>query len=117
MNRIFPRTPPAPLPAVDPAQAKKLTETENALIIDVREDDEWADARIPGAIHIPLASITNRAQEIPRDRPVILQCRSGNRSAGATRALLDLGFMNVLNLEGGIGDWAADGFPIEHGRD
>lgn len=117
MTRVFPRNPaPSPsLPTVGPKEAKSLVERENALIVDVREPDEWADARIPGAIHIPLSDIPARAAEIPRDRPVILQCRSGNRSAGATRALLDLGFTNAHNLEGGIGDWAADGLPIQYG--
>lgn len=117
MNRVFPRHPPRPFPEVEPARARELAERHGALIIDVREPDEWAQARIPGAIHIPLGQIRERAHEIPRDRPVILQCRSGNRSAGATRTLLDLGFANVHNLAGGIGDWAADGFPVEQGGD
>ncbi|MFA5861625.1 MAG: rhodanese-like domain-containing protein [Candidatus Thermoplasmatota archaeon] len=104
-----------PVLAVEPRRARELVERQNALIVDVREPDEWADARIPGALHIPLGQIEARVGEIPRDRPVILQCRSGNRSAGATRALLELGFTNVHNLEGGIGDWAADGLPMEYG--
>lgn len=104
-----------PLPTIEPKEARSLVERENALIVDVREPDEWADARIPGAVHIPLGEIRTRADEIPRDRPVILQCRSGNRSAGATRRLLELGFTNVRNLEGGIGDWAADGLPLHYG--
>lgn len=117
MDRIFPRRASVPIPAVEPTRARELVERENALIIDVREPDEWAEARISGAIHIPLGEIRERANEIPRDRPVILQCRSGNRSAGATRTLLELGFPNVHNLEGGISEWAADGFPLEHGGD
>lgn len=115
MDRIFPRHAPRPIPTVEPAAAQTLVQREKALIVDVREPDEWAEARIPGALHIPLGKIRERAHEIPRDRPVILQCRSGNRSAGATQALLDLGYTNVQNLAGGIGEWAADGLPIEHG--
>lgn len=115
MERIFPRRAPTPLPAVDPVAAHELMREQRALLVDVREADEWTELRIPGAVHIPLGRLRERAAEIPRDRPVILQCQSGNRSAGATRALLDLGFTNVRNLEGGISDWAADGLPLERG--
>lgn len=117
MDRILPRHAPRPVPSVDPLEARTLVERGNALIVDVRDDDERAEARIPGALHIPLNEIRERAHELPQDRPVILQCRSGNRSAGATRTLLELGFANVRNLKGGISDWAADGLPLEHGGD
>lgn len=115
MVRNFPGPPPPPLPTLAPTAARDLVERENALIVDVRESDEWADARIPGAVHIPLRQLLARVDEIPRDRPIIVQCRSGNRSASATRALLEEGFTNVYNLEGGLGDWAADGLPLEYG--
>jgi hydroxyacylglutathione hydrolase len=116
-DRVFPRSPQLPtvLPSVSPEEARDLVASNNALIVDVREPHEWAEARIPRAKHIPLREVRERHVEIPRDRPVILQCRSGHRSAGATRTLLELGFNNVHNLEGGIGDWAADGLPIERG--
>lgn len=116
MERVHPR-PNAPnaLPAVTPEEARDLVAESNGLIIDVREPDEWAEARIPGAKHIPLGTLAERAKEVPRDRPVILQCRSGARSARATRALLDAGYTNVRNLEGGIGEWAAEGLPLEYG--
>lgn len=118
MHRVFPRGPPAPpVPSVEPRKALELVEREGALIVDVREPDEWAEARIAGARHVPLRDLAARASELPRDRPVILQCRSGNRSARATRVLLDLGFTNVQNLEGGIGAWGADGLPVEPGED
>lgn len=117
MERILPRHPAARLPSVAPARAHELVAREHGLIVDVREPDEWAEARIPGAVHIPLGQIVERAAEIPRDRPVILQCRSGARSATATRKLVELGRTNVHNLEGGIGDWAAEGLPIDYGGD
>lgn len=115
MEHTFARRGHAPLPAVEPKGAQELVLRDRALIVDVREPDEWAMARIPGAVHIPLGMLRERAAEIPRDRPVILQCHSGNRSAGATRDLIELGFTNVRNLEGGISEWAADGLPLERG--
>lgn len=117
MERILPRQAPPRLPTIEPSRARELVDREGAVIVDVREPDEWADARIPGAIHIPLGQIPDRVEEIPRDRPVILQCHSGNRSSSATRALLALGRTNVHNLEGGISDWAAAGLPIERRGD
>lgn len=119
MTRIFPRNaqPPTPLPSISPKDAYDLATRAGALIVDVREPDEWNEARIPRAKHIPLAQIAERHAEIPRDRPVVLQCRSGARSGRATQALLDLGFSNVRNLEGGITAWAASDLPLEHGAD
>lgn len=117
MERVFPRrsSPPPALPAVTPREAHDAVARENALIVDVREPDEWAEVRIPGARHIPLGTIAERASEIPRDRLVFLQCRSGARSARATQALREAGYTNVRNLEGGISEWAAYGLPLEHG--
>lgn len=115
MERIFPRRVQPPLPGVDPSDAQDLIRRHQGVIIDVRDADEWAEVRIPGAVHIPLAQLRERAGEIPRDRPVILQCHSGNRSAGGTRVLMELGLTNVSNLEGGIGDWASAGLPLERG--
>lgn len=105
----------SPIPEVTPAEAERLVRAEGALIVDVREPEEWAEARIPGATHIPLGSLAERQAEIPRDRPVVLQCRSGARSGRATRALRAAGYANVQNLKGGILAWANESRPLEHG--
>lgn len=105
------------IPEVSPAEAKRLVETKNALIVDVREPDEWAEARIPGAKHLPLGQLPERQAEVPRDRTVVLQCRSGARSGRATRALLAAGYRDVVNLKGGIQAWAAEDLPLEHGAE
>lgn len=108
------RMPAAPsLPSISPAQAAPLVAAGRALLVDVREPSEWADARIPGAIHVPLGELALRLSELPRDRKLILQCRSGNRSLGATELLLRSGFPDVANLEGGILRWAREGHPVE----
>lgn len=96
-----------------PAEAMDLVKRGEAVVVDVREPDEWAEARIPGARHIPLAQVLDRADELPTDRLVILQCRSGNRSQMAAEALVETGHEQVANLAGGIGAWARAGLPVE----
>lgn len=103
-------------PTVKTVGAKEAYEEQqsrNAVIVDVREPAEWAESRIPGAVLIPLAELAYRVKELPRDRPVIMQCRSGNRSRVATEFLLGHGFPNVRNLVGGIVAWAACDLPLE----
>lgn len=108
------RRPASPsVPTVLPAQAFNLVRSRDAVLIDVREAEEWAEARIPGAIHVPLGELAARLQELPRDRKLILQCRSGNRSRSATELLLQSGFADVANLDGGIMRWAREGHPVE----
>jgi rhodanese-related sulfurtransferase len=87
---------------------------EGALLIDIREQNEWDEARIPGATLKPMSSINDWYQDLPRERAVILYCRSGQRSAHAVKALVgQAGFENVLNMTGGIIAWADAGLPIE----
>jgi hydroxyacylglutathione hydrolase len=84
-------------------------------IVDVRGATEWADGHIPGALHIPLGLLTERLDEIPAGRPVVVQCQSGGRSSIAASLLKKSG-VNVSNLAGGITAWAAAGLPIESGE-
>lgn len=72
-----------------------------ACIIDVREKNEFEQSHIIGALNIPLSEIRDRLDEIPKDKPVYLHCRSGQRSYNATLALLHLGFKDVYNISGG----------------
>src|SRR3989475_10708517 len=75
-------------------------------LIDVRETFEYEIARINGARLIPLGEIAERADELPRDRPIVVHCHSGRRSAEAVRLLQQRGFGNIYNLEGGIDGWS-----------
>ena len=95
------------VPAVSPQQAAQMQSEKNAVIIDVRENDEWNAGHIAGAIHIPLGEISNRVGELAKyqNQPVIMQCRSGARSAKAADILTKAGFMNVHNMEGGLNAW------------
>ena len=85
----------------------------HAIIIDVREDDEVAQAAIPGAVHIPMGELLDRLDEVPRDRQVVVICHSGGRSENVCRYLEanEDGFENIANLEGGIVAWAQSGLP------
>ena len=83
--------------------------------MDVRSADEFngPDGRVAGSLLIPLPEIESRAGEIPADRPVVLLCHSGSRSALATQQLLKAGRQQVANLHGGLSRWAAEGYPLD----
>jgi hydroxyacylglutathione hydrolase len=82
-------------------------------VIDVRGAAEWDDGHIPGALHIPLGHLSERASEIPRGRTMVVHCQSGGRSSIAASVLEQLGAADVVNLSGGITAWAAGGRPIQ----
>ena len=83
-----------------------IEEGKDFQLIDVREPFEYEMSNIEGE-NIPLAGITIEADKILRDKPVVMQCRSGARSAAALQQLEKLGYNNVYNLKGGILAWAA----------
>ena len=85
---------------------QKMDAREPFELIDVRETFEYEIARINGARLIPLGEIAERADELPRDRPIVVHCHSGRRSAEAVRLLQQRGFGNIYNLEGGIDAWS-----------
>jgi rhodanese-related sulfurtransferase len=80
-------------------------------LLDVREDDEWAAGHAPGAVHIPVGTLSERAAEIPQDREVYVICRSGARSAYATQALTGAGW-KAVNVSDGMTGWAVAGKPM-----
>jgi adenylyltransferase/sulfurtransferase len=75
-------------------------------LLDVRDPDEYATAHIEGSVLIPLAQVTARAGELPRDLPLYVHCKLGGRSAKAVAALEELGFTNATNVTGGITAWS-----------
>jgi hydroxyacylglutathione hydrolase len=81
-------------------------------VVDVRGQTEWDAGHIPGAVHLPLATLSNRLDELPRDRPLVLQCQSGGRSSIASALLQAHGFEDVTNLRGGIRGWREAGLPV-----
>lgn len=87
-------------------------ELDDALVLDVREQEEWDAGHAPGATHMPLGTVLHRLGELPRDRRIVAVCRSGGRSERATVALRQRGY-DVVNLAGGMQAWAAAGLPVE----
>jgi hydroxyacylglutathione hydrolase len=83
------------------------------IVVDVRNDHEWQAGHIPGARHLMLGYLPERVSEIPTDKPVLVQCQSGVRSAIGASILQAKGILNVMNLSGGINAWAAAGLPVE----
>ncbi len=92
--------------------ARRIKEGD-VTVIDVRDPAEWEDTHIPGVANIPLGHLTDRLQEIPSDRPVVLHCHEGSRSAIGASLLYARGFDNVFNLKGGIRAWINDGNFVE----
>jgi rhodanese-related sulfurtransferase len=92
-------------------EAQRLI-AEGAQLIDVRADHEWEMGRIEGAKHLPLAELSERIEEIEKERPVVLYCRGGNRSTMATEALAAEGY-DAAKLSEGIVGWAEADLPLE----
>ena len=101
--------------SISPKQASEMYAEHKAVIVDVREDSEWNEQHIPGAIHIPLAQLNERLPELKqyKDSPVITQCRTGRRSAQALDVLKSAGFSKVYNMDGGIKAWDDAGLKTE----
>jgi len=103
------------LELISPQDASTLSAEKKAVIIDVREDNEWNAVHIPGAIHIPLAQLNNRLIELQpyKNSAIITQCRSGARSAKALDILKSAGFTHVQNMEGGLIAWNKAGLKTQ----
>jgi rhodanese-related sulfurtransferase len=98
---------PPDVPSVDPAGVPS-----GARVLDVREPDEWDAGHIEGALHIPLADLPGRLGELAADDgSLVVVCRSGNRSGRAVAWLARNGY-DAVNLDGGMGAWAASGRPM-----
>ena len=98
-------------PYLSPADARKQIR-EGVAILDVREPDEWERSRIEGAIHIPLGSLEDRLDEVPRDRPVLAYCGAGMRSTSAASILERAGIETVMSIRGGFSAWESAGEPV-----
>lgn len=105
----------ADIPAVSPQQAAQMQAQQKAVIVDVRENDEWNSGHIAGAIHIPLSEIQTHLDQLSKyqNSSLIMQCRSGARSAKAANLLKVAGFNNVYNLDGGLNAWQKANLKIQ----
>ena len=100
-------------PDIDVATAASLRGQPDVVTLDVRTPEEYAQGHIPGVVPIPLDQVPSRLAEIPKDKTVIVTCRSGNRSNQAAQLLRQRGYDNVHNMLGGITAWEQAGYPVE----
>jgi sulfur-carrier protein adenylyltransferase/sulfurtransferase len=93
---------------------ERMNEPDAPLFVDVREPDEWEEGHIPGAVYTGRGRLEQRIEGLVPDksRPVVVYCSAGNRSAFAAKVLEELGYDDVLNLDGGFSDWKRNGFEI-----
>lgn len=108
-NRYSQDTTPADVQA-------RLAAGEQIYILDVREQHEFREAHVPGSVLVPLANLSMKIADLPKDRPIVAICRSGNRSGVATSMLKRAGFAHVQNMKGGIIAWARSGGQIKSGK-
>ncbi|GAC1657378.1 MAG: MBL fold metallo-hydrolase [Gemmatimonadaceae bacterium] len=101
------------VPQINAAELEERRRTNDIAVLDVRGRAEWEAGHLPDVQHIPIGYLTERLDEVPRDRPVIVHCQSGARSAIAASVLRANGLMNVVNLTGGFAEWQARGHPID----
>lgn len=97
---------------VDVQTVASVANRPDVYLLDVREQWEYDEGHIPGVNLLPMGEVPNRLSEIPKDKSVIVTCRTGNRSAQVTEFLRQNGFDNVHNMAGGIVDWQAAGYEV-----
>jgi rhodanese-related sulfurtransferase len=95
---------------VDPAEADRLV-AAGAVMVDVREDDEWEAGHAPVAVHVPVGQVVDRMDELPTDQTIVCMCRVGGRSGSVAVHLAGAGY-DVRNIAGGMQAWAAVGLPV-----
>ncbi len=100
---------------IEPTDAVRLINHEEAVVVDVREEKEVAEGTILDSLHIPLGALGDRLNELAnsREKPIIVSCRSGHRSATACARLRKEGFETVYNLKGGVLAWQNAGLPLQ----
>jgi len=99
---------------VNPAEAVRLMDDDSLVILDTREDQEFNSGHIKGAVHIPMSQLKKRMNELEKykSKPLLLYCRSGNRSNHSGKILSNAGFENVQNLAGGVMAWGTANLPL-----
>lgn len=101
--------------SVNPAEAVLLINRESAIVVDVCEPSEYASGHIPSAVNAPLSVLQKHLKPLEKHKkkPIVVACRSGNRSVRGAIMLRKQGFEKVYSLAGGIGAWQRDNLPLE----
>lgn len=95
-------------------EAAALVNDERAVLLDVREPDEWRTVRAPNALHIPMGQLSISADQLPATGLIACICHVGHRSAVVAEALVGAGY-DAVNVMGGMDAWQAAGLPVEQG--
>jgi rhodanese-related sulfurtransferase len=103
---------PEDAPDLTPVEVQQW-QRERALLVDVRELDEWDAGRITGAVHLPLSELADRWHELPDADQTVFICRSGGRSRAAADAFTAAGRSGCANLAGGCQSWVQAGLPFD----
>ena len=106
-----------PVRQATPTEAAQRLARGDAFVVDVRGHAEWEAGHLPGATNIPLGYLSERIGELPTDRPILIQCRSGSRSSIGASVLESHGLTNVANVSGGLVAWQRAGLPVEREDD
>ena len=102
------------VPELTPREANERVLSGEAVLVDVREEAEWENGRIPGSVHVPLSQIRKRGKRgLPEDKEIVFVCRSGARSALAAAKLSEYDALKTANLAGGVMAWVREGLPFE----
>ena len=97
---------------ISPQNLVELSNNETAFIVDLRDSEQFQNGHITGSINIPFLNLSNRTNEIPQDKSVILVCEMGNVSPNAGELLKKEGFKELLILRGGINEWRIQNLPL-----
>lgn len=114
---------PAGIQNVTVEEAKKMVEKGDVFILDVRTPSEFNSSHIEGATLIPVTNsggsnlspdqlLESRINEVPKDKKILVYCRSGHRSSSASKILVNAGYSQIYNMEGGINAWTGAGYPV-----
>ena len=112
MPEIQGSEPEEPFVRISVLEAARLIESGEVHVVDVRRPDEYAEGHIDGAVLIPVDDLLKRKHELPMDRPIIMVCKAGVRSALASEMAAAIGCRRVYNLEGGMDEWIKQGLPV-----
>jgi rhodanese-related sulfurtransferase len=107
----------SPIPSIDVTEAERRLreDPDGPLLVDVREPVEFAEVRAPGAVLLPMSTFVLRKGELPPDRPLLVICHMGGRSAAVANHLIGSGRADVVNVTGGMDAWERAGLPVRHG--
>lgn len=102
----------ASFPRLTPQEAREKVLSKEAVIVDVRQKQEWSAGRIPGSTHIPMNRLEKQFEKLPKEKEIILVCRSGSRSSMAAKSLTGDGY-KVADIKGGVHLWTREGLPFK----